>query len=206
MSGQTPTGDQQDQVPHTSCILVSGTRCGGLLQADLQGRRHGEQRKPVPGSAPRAKAATAPASSARVDGAGLLVAGRRRRWRARSPDRKDGLRVVRRTEHSGKPGSNPEVVLGYLPAPRVGAGQGRGLGPVRGEARRAARRGPRTSGAHPPRLAHGPRRARRPAQRRSCLRPRPPWPRPGTGARGSGLRPARPHDRRPYRALTCDLQ
>ncbi len=109
-----------------------------------------EQRKSVPGSAPRAGAATTPAGSAHAGEGGVLAEGRLRRRRARPPDRGDGLRGVRWADHSGTPGAHPEVVLCYVPAPRLGAGQGRGLGPVSGEARRAARGGPGAARAYPP--------------------------------------------------------
>jgi hypothetical protein len=65
----------------------------------------------------------------------------------------------------GSRGVDPEVVLGNLPAPRLGAGRSRGLGPVRGGAHRAARRVPGSPHAHPPRLAQAARRARRTAER-----------------------------------------
>ena len=60
-----------------------------------------------------------------------------------------------------KAGPDPQVVLGDLPAPRLGAGQGRSLRSVCRAARRAARRGPGCPYAHPPRLAGaaGPARA-----------------------------------------------
>src|SRR4051795_12164388 len=65
----------QDQVPHTSCTQGLGTRCGGLLQDRVDGRRHGERRKPLPGSTPSAGAATAPACSADVQERSPLAEG-----------------------------------------------------------------------------------------------------------------------------------
>jgi hypothetical protein len=132
------------------------------------------------------------------DPEGPLGPGRIGRARCRTEDRGDGMRVVRWTHHAGKTGAYPEVVLRHLPAPGLGAGQGRCLRSVCSGARRAARRSPGASRAHPPRLDEAARRARQPTERRTGLRPRPAGSGAGPGARTGGV-PATsaPHRRSP---------
>ncbi len=92
-------------------------------------------------------ATTGPASNCSW---GSVGAGQCRRRQSGTTGRRDGLRLVRWADHSTKPETDPQVVLGHLPAPRLGASPGRGIGPIRVGHHRAARRGPRPVGAHPP--------------------------------------------------------
>jgi hypothetical protein len=91
-----------------------------------------------------------------------------------------------------------------LPAPGLGAGQGRCFWTVRGGARRAVRRGPCASPAHPPRLARAARRARRPAEGRTGLRRRPARLGAGPGPRTGDVPATRaPHRRSPPALKRC---
>ncbi len=191
---------------HTSCIRGSATRGDELLEACLQGRRHGKQREFRPRSTTRARA---PAALRRATGAYRSCAakrGRRRSRRSRTTGGRDGLRVVRSADHASKPGTDPEVVLGHLPAPGLGTDASGNLWQSRRRGGRETGPGARAHRTDAAGLAAAPRRARRPAGRRPRLRPRPSGPRPGTGAGTGGIPAARPPDRRPSGVLTSGLQ
>lgn len=191
----------QDQEAHTLCIPGLLTRGDGLLETRPEPWWHGNQRHPrIPSPTGAARAATASASPA-DDPERSLGPKFRGRARSRTEDRGDGLRVMRWTHHAGKPRADPQVVLRHMPAPGVGAGQSRCLRSVCSGARRAARRGPGASRAHPPRLAQGARRARQPTERRTGLRPRPARFGAGPGARTGGV----PATSAPHRRSTPAL-
>src|SRR4051794_40572216 len=95
--------------------------------------------------------------------------------------------MVRRTDHPAQPRSDPEVVLGRLPAPGLGAEPRGGLRPDGSAGGRAAGRDPCTARADPPGLAAVARRARRSIGWRPRLRPGRARPRPGTGPDPAGL-------------------
>jgi hypothetical protein len=146
----------------------------------------------------RAATASADPSDDASDQPGPRPSGRA--W-CQTEDRGDGMWLVRRTDHATQPGTDPQVVLGDLPAPRVGAGQGRCLRPVRGRVRRAARRRVHPARPDATRLAGHPRRACPAAERRPRLRPRSPQARPSTRTGRECLPTTSADDRSPHPLL-----
>jgi hypothetical protein len=169
----------------------------GYCRVRLQPREHGNQRNlRVPASSARARTAAAATGPAPTDRPRPTGRGRRHGGRARSAHRRDHLRMVRWTDHPTQPRTDPEVVLGHLPAPSLGTDPRRGLRPGRGAGGRATGRNPCPPPADPPGLAEAARRAVPTAGRRPSLRPRPARPWPSAGAGTAGLPMASPSNRR----------